>query len=324
MSGTPGEGLSILAPAKLNLGLRVTGRREDGLHTLESLFVPLDLADEIDLRIDSRRSAAPEIRLRVEPESAEIELCEVSGGRSNLAHRAAQGFLEAAGLGVALSIRLRKRIPVSAGLGGGSSDAGAVLRGLSQLFPGALPSGKMHQLALGLGADVSFFLAPCPALVSGIGDIVTPIPDFPRLALVLANPSISLATAAVYEAFDAAPAALTPPKPGSTMRAISELQANPSALENCLAGLLENDLEPAALCLCPAMGGLSQRIRAAGVLGSGMSGSGATVFGVFADSRSARRALERLAFESPIWARVAESSSSRSFERSSPGASPNW
>ena len=296
------EPVSIAAPAKLNLGLRVLGRRSDGYHRIESLFVPLDLCDEVE--IEWQRAPAPSVCFSIELADADLRPGDVPGGPDNLAARAARSFLDAAGLDLELRLRLRKRIPVAAGLGGGSSDAGAVLRAMSELFPSALPAGEARRLALELGADVCFFLDPRPALVSGVGEIVTPVDRVPPLAFLLANPGVSLSTVAVYQTYDGLPSALTPVKPGSTMRALSGLQGDPSALAGCFEKLLENDLEPAALRLCPALAGLRERIRAAGALGTGMSGSGATVFGAFSDQLSARSALENAAFEPPVWARV--------------------
>ncbi len=314
--------IRVRAPAKLNLGLRVLGRRPDGLHRLESLFVPLDLADELELEVSP--AAVASVKLRLEAAGQGVDLAAVPSDGTNLAARAAALFLKAAGLDLELMIRLRKRIPVGAGLGGGSSDAGAVLRTLHGCYSTALPAGELQRLAAELGADVPFFLAPRPAVVSGIGDVVRPLEGVPPLALLLVSPGISLATAAVYEAYDAQGGALTAPRPGSTMPAISGLPADPRALADCLATRLENDLEPAALRLCPALAGLAERIRAVGALGTGLSGSGATVFGVFDDVSTARSALLRAGFEPPIWARVAESLGSEVSEGSRPGASPNW
>jgi 4-diphosphocytidyl-2-C-methyl-D-erythritol kinase len=175
----------------------VVGRRSDGYHELESLFVPLDLADEVAL--DAEEAAAARVVLELSGEAAGIP-----ADAGNLALRAGERFLEAAGLRVALRIRLVKRIPAAAGLGGGSSDAGAVLRGLTGLFPGALDREALLRMAVSLGADVPFFLDPRPMRVSGIGERCEPLPDrFPARVLVLANPGAQLSTAQVYQAFDA-------------------------------------------------------------------------------------------------------------------------
>jgi 4-diphosphocytidyl-2-C-methyl-D-erythritol kinase len=297
----------------VNLGLRVLGRRPDGYHLLESIFLPLDLADE--LRVEVSRSGGPEVDFALQ--GAPAFTSGVPGDASNLAARAAEVFLRASGLRARIRVELRKCIPSAAGLGGGSSDAGSVLRALSELLPGALPSGELARLALELGADVPFFLDPKPSLITGVGERAEPISGFPPLVLLLANPGVSLATAQVYGAWDRISPALTPVEPGSTMRALSILREDSrpllERLEAFLPRVLVNDLESAALRLCPPVGRLRDRIQSAGALATGMSGSGATVFGVFPDDASARSALGALGApgagseQTGMWTRVARS-----------------
>jgi 4-diphosphocytidyl-2-C-methyl-D-erythritol kinase len=296
------------APAKLNLGLRITGRRPDGTHELESVFVPLDLADRVAVEVSD--AAAPSVTLALDREVQEA-LGDVPADRRNLAVRAAERFLDAAGLACAVEIRLAKRIPVAAGLGGGSSDAGTVLRGLADLFPGALEATALAGIARGLGADVPFFLDPRPARVRGIGERIEPLTGLPALSLLLANPGIPLPTADVYQAFDALGAR---PSAGAEEGRRARLgpllgggrDAPPDpAFFRALDRSLENDLEPAAVRLCPPVARLRDRLRALGAPAVGMSGSGPTVFGAFEGPAAARAALERAAFEPPIWARVA-------------------
>lgn len=300
--------LRIRAPAKVNLGLRVLGRRPDGYHLIESLFVPIDLCDELRVEAspgaDSGGSPASpresEIHLRVVAEGQPPG--SVPADERNLAVRAARLFLERAKRpGLGLDVVLYKRIPAGGGLGGGSSDAGAMLRALDRLLPGAVSREELEALALGLGADVPFFLDPQPALVTGIGERIEPLSSLPGLWLLLVHPGVSLATAHVYAAYDERAGALTQREPGSTMRALSRLSDDSRAL----AELLENDLEAAAEALCPAIGQLRGRIGRLGALAAGMSGSGATVYGVFPDEASARRAHAQAGFEASIWAQVA-------------------
>ncbi len=295
----------VLAPAKLNLGLRIVGRRPDGYHEIVSLFVPLDLVDEV--------------RVSVEPGGSGVDFAlegvaeDVPSDDRNLAARAAAAFLAQSGAACGVRVRLRKRIPVGAGLGGGSSDAGAVLRALAARLPGRLEPLRLARLALELGADVPFFLEPRPARVSGVGEVVEPLAGFPPLHFLLATPGPPLATAAVYEAFDGSGAALTPPEEGHTIRALSELWRAPDAGSGAAVPkpsakpswerLLVNDLEPVACRLRPAIGPLLGAIREAGAPGAGMSGSGPTVFGVFETAADARRARERLA--DPVGVRIA-------------------
>jgi 4-diphosphocytidyl-2-C-methyl-D-erythritol kinase len=272
----PLEGPVLEACAKLNLGLRVVGRRADGYHLIASVFVPLDLTDRLWISIEPGEARDVTFRLRGSAPGLE-------SSPGNLAARAARAFLDAGGVHARVEIELEKRIPVGAGLGGGSSDAAAVLRALSHRFPEALPAGAaIADLALRLGADVPFFLDPRPARVGGIGERIEPLPGFPSLAVLVATPAPALATADVYEAWDAAAAALTPPEPHRTM-------PRPPGLDD-LPALLTNDLEPVATRLRPGIARIRSALTGAGARAVGMSGSGPTVFGVFGDALEARAA----------------------------------
>jgi 4-diphosphocytidyl-2-C-methyl-D-erythritol kinase len=299
----------LLAPAKVNLGLRVVGRRDDGYHRLESLFVPLDLVDDVALR----RREATGIGLRLDPSVPGIPSDE-----RNLAFRAAAALLEAAGAEGGVEIRLHKRIPSPAGLGGGSSDAGAVLRGLAQLL-GAPPAREdLVALALSLGADVPWFLDPRPALVTGIGEEVAPLGGIPSLSLVLAHPGVPLATPEVYRAYDADPApstSLTRPGAGSSLPRLLALRGEGASLVSGLfeaddgdvgggldpdgwRDLLWNDLEPPAARLCPGVAALREEFEATEALAVGMSGSGPTMYGIFPDAGKAQEGARKLAGKS--------------------------
>lgn len=289
----PDRTLSLRAPAKINLGLRLTGLRADGYHLLESLFVPLGLADDIELRW--WREAEAETALSIEmPAEARLPkaLANVTAGPDNLISRAVEVFRAAHGLPGRVELRLTKRIPAGAGLGGGSSDAGAVLAALPGLM--GENSSDLPGLALGLGADVPYFLAPAPALVTGIGEEIAPVERVPPLDVVLANPGFSVATAEVYRVADVLRDSLTGPEAGSTMRAISELAGETGAWRHALGELLVNDLTPAAIRLCPPIGRWLDRLREANAIGVGMSGSGGTVFGVFENAGQAEQAAAEL------------------------------
>jgi 4-diphosphocytidyl-2-C-methyl-D-erythritol kinase len=195
---------------------------------------------------------------------------------------------------------LTKRIPAAAGLGGGSSDAGAVLRALAALAPGALPPGALAALALRLGADVPYFLDPRPALVGGVGERIAPCSGVPARTLLLVNPGLPLATGEVFRAFDA----LAPP--GAPAGGGAPARAGPQAAGAPVAGP-SNDLEAAAVRLCPPVARLREALRRVGARAVGMSGSGPTLFGVFDDAAGAEAALSRLGelrARSPLWARV--------------------
>jgi 4-diphosphocytidyl-2-C-methyl-D-erythritol kinase len=195
-----------------------------------------------------------------------------------------------------VSIRLLKRIPAAAGLGGGSSDAAAVLRALAELHPGAVEPAALSRLALDLGADVPFFLDPRPAWVSGIGERIEPLPALPSLALLVANPGVRLSTAAVYRGWDESEASLTPGGAAPSLpRLFAILGEDGRLAADALARLLVNDLEPAATRLCPAIARLRERLAGTGARAVGMSGSGPTLYAVFdgeAEARQARRQIE--------------------------------
>jgi 4-diphosphocytidyl-2-C-methyl-D-erythritol kinase len=277
--------LELLAPGKVNFGLRILGRRPDGYHLLESLFLPIDLGDALRLSVRD----VPGVDLALSGDCAGVP----ADGR-NLAVRAAESFLAAAGLAHGVAIELEKRVPSPGGLGGGSSDAAAVLRCLAALLPGRVPPGRLRALALALGADVPFFLDPRPALVGGIGERIEPAAGLPSFTLLLAHPGVPLATGAVYARYDESAASLTPPEPGPSIRALLALREEPRALQSLLA----NDLEPAATLLCPVVAELRKEIEATGASAVSLSGSGPTVFGVFANEDAAgeaRRCITRRA-----------------------------
>ena len=295
------------ACAKVNFGLRVLGRRPDGYHLLESVLVPVDLADEVSVEVAPSPVSRVDFECRVAPDAEGVH--DFPEGGNNLAVRAAEAFLEESQRSLAVSLGLVKRIPVAAGLGGGSSDAGAVLRALNALAPDALGPERLASVALSLGADVPFFLGQVPARVEGVGEKLSPIRDFPGLSLVLANPGEGLSTGAVFEAWDAFPPALTPVDPGSTLRSLSDwLKLDPGDSARWKLGLrevLENDLQEPARRLCPSIDRVQQALREGGAEAVGLSGSGATSFGVFASESEAKEAIRQFALRGDGWARLA-------------------
>jgi 4-diphosphocytidyl-2-C-methyl-D-erythritol kinase len=285
--------LALRAPAKLNLGLRITGRRADGYHELESVFVPLELADELTLELGGHSG----VRLTVCGDAAEG----VPVDGRNLAWRAAVAFLREAGRDAGVSLALTKRVPSPAGLGGGSSDAGAVLRGLAALLPGGIPPPRLAALALTLGADVPFFLSPGPALVSGIGERIVPLSGLSGMPVLLAHPGVGLETKAVYAAFAAA-GSLTRRSAPPKLRALLALREEAGATRahwpdasDQLRELVVNDLEPAASRLSAQVAKLREELSATGARAVGMSGSGPTMYAIYASETEARRAQQRVA-----------------------------
>ena len=272
--------LAVQAPAKVNLYLRILGRRPDGYHQLATLMQPLDLADTLVVRREG-----PGLRL-------ECNRPALAGG-DNLVLAAARAYFAALGRPPEASFQLIKRIPVAAGLGGGSSDAAAALLALNALHDGALEPRRLAELAAGLGADVPFFLAGCSAWCTGVGERVEPWADCPRLHYVLVNPGFALPTARIYQQFDLY--WTNTPQPIRIKRPLGNSVS--------LAELLCNDLERVSLREHPALGDIKKALREAGAEGCLMSGSGPTVFGVFADQAQAGEAARRLRQRRRWWVR---------------------
>jgi 4-diphosphocytidyl-2-C-methyl-D-erythritol kinase len=270
---TPRAPLVERAHAKVNLLLHVGRRRDDGLHELCSLFASIGLADEVC----------------VEPAEHDALVCPGVEG-PNLASRALEAFRAAAAAkpgGVALPplrIEIEKRIPVAAGLGGGSADAAAVLRAANRLAGEPLTSAELRTLGAALGADVPSQVEPRHALVAGAGERVEPI-ALPALALVLVPAAEGLSTAAVYAEADRLPSTRARLDP-------ERVRALAAAPLPELAAALENDLEPAALSLRPELGSTLGALRSTGALAARITGSGPTAFGVFPDERAARAAAD--------------------------------
>jgi 4-diphosphocytidyl-2-C-methyl-D-erythritol kinase len=264
--------LRELAYAKLNLVLQVGRPREDGLHPLCSLIASIDLADKVTARPS-------------ESSQDSVDCRGVPG--DNLAARALAEFRSRAGGELPpLALTIDKRIPVAAGLGGGSADAAATLRIANELAGDPLGHEELVRLAADLGSDVPGQLAPGHALIEGTGERIEAV-SLPRLAAVLIPDEAGLSTAAVYAELDRLDGARDELDP----RPLREL-AGAEARE--LAAALHNDLQPAALSLRPELQARLDAITAAGALGAAVSGSGPTCFGLFADRAAAGEAARGL------------------------------
>lgn len=259
------------APAKVNLLLHVGPRRRDGLHELCSLFASIDLVD--DVLVAPSDGAWDTV---VCGEVPGPNLCATALGvlRSALA----DGWRALP----PLEVRIDKRIPVAAGLGGGSADAGAVLRAANEIAGGALDRAELRQVAAEVGADVPSQVDPAHALVRGAGEVVEPI-ALPGMWLVLVPSGEGLATGAVYDEADRISATRERLDPD----AVRELAAKPL---DALAAGLRNDLEAAAVSLRPELRNVIEGLERAGALTALVTGSGPTVFGVFAGRSRAERA----------------------------------
>ena len=276
----PCEIATVAAPAKVNLYLHVVGRRTDGYHLLDSLVVFTALGDTVSVR------RAKELRLSVDgPFAAAPALA-----GENIVLRAAKALAEALGREADAAIRLTKRLPVAAGLGGGSADAAAALTALCRLWGAADGALDLYALGETLGADVPVCLAGRPTIVGGIGEILTPVPALPRAALLLVNPGEPLSTPAVFEAREGPFSASSRSDGGGP-----DVAALAARLSVC-----GNDLAAPAQRLCPAIGEVMSALQGLpGCRLARMSGSGPTCFGLFDDLSAAAAAAARL--ERPGW-----------------------
>lgn len=270
---------TLLAPAKINVTLEVLARRDDGYHALRSVMLPIALYDRIEL----------------EPsESGGFTVDDPALATGNLIERA----LAACGLAARFAASLHKTIPVGGGLGGGSSDAAAVLRAAMEGTLGPREERDWIDVARALGSDVPFFFAGTGALVEGVGERVTAIGTLPPWWVVIVRPRTAVPTADAYRRLDAERASRTR-DPGSRPRARSASLAAVDALQRAdfgaLAAAVVNDFHDAIFAAYPAVARAAAALRAAGGETVLLSGSGSCLFALFDDERAARTTADRLA-----------------------------
>ncbi|PIQ84688.1 MAG: 4-(cytidine 5'-diphospho)-2-C-methyl-D-erythritol kinase [Candidatus Omnitrophica bacterium CG11_big_fil_rev_8_21_14_0_20_63_9] len=275
--------IRLRAPAKLNLYLAILGKRPDGFHELETVFERVDLADE----------------LTFEPQPSGLTLTctdpALSCGQDNLIMKAANALQRASSVSQGARIRLRKRIPVAAGLGGGSSDAACTLLGLNELWKLRWERSQLAKLAAQLGSDVPFFLLETPfAIGRGRGERLEPLADAKPLTQVLVVPDAQLSTKDVYAGFDRRHLTAGP----SSISMVAHALRNGPALAG-LADGLRNDLEPEAIQRCPVIARIREQLKVAGCLASRLSGSGPAVFGLCRDQRNAQAIVSTLRQRAP-------------------------
>jgi 4-diphosphocytidyl-2-C-methyl-D-erythritol kinase len=269
-----GRRLVVQASAKVNLALDVLGKRPDGYHEIATVMQTVDLFDRLILE------AAPTLSLETDDPALPTD-------ERNLIVRAAMLVREGAGVRSGARIRLRKRIPVAAGLGGGSSDAAATLTGLKRLWGLRWTRERLLELAAQLGMDVPFFLTGGPALATGRGEHVERLPSGGGYALVLVNPGVALSTREVYDRVPAGWHA----EPTGARRVVEALATrNPVRVAAALTNHLEGFVAPSF----PPVPRMKAALMAAGALGAAMSGSGPTVFGVARSLDHARQIRQRV------------------------------
>ena len=274
---TGNDVLELNAYAKLNLSLDVTGRRPDGYHEMKTVMVSVSLCDELTLRLTDDGAVRAQCSLPYVPTDG-----------SNLACRAARLFFDRTGqpgLGAALDIR--KRIPVGAGMAGGSTDAAAVLRGLNDRFGAPLDAAALAALGRELGSDVPYCLAGGAALGVGRGDELTPLAPMPDCAVVICKPWFPISTPALFQRIDQ-----------EKLRCHPDTEALCGALARgdlpSLARRMYNVFEDVLPRRCAAVLEIKRKLLELGALGAVMTGTGSAVFGLFDDDDAAHRAQETL------------------------------
>jgi len=267
--------ITLQAPAKINLALEVVGRRESGYHAIRSVMLRLPrLADVVRVRVGDGDG------VRIHADAAQVPVDE-----SNICHRAASGYLARIRRSASVDIDIEKRIPVAAGLGGGSSDAAAVLLALNRHFGDAIEAEPLASLGANIGMDVPFFLAGQPAaLATGMGEIVRGAPAPARLYVLLVNPKIAIPTQHAYAMLGRNLWFMSHRQRADHSRTM--LRALASGGVDGIAAALYNDFETVMLPLHPVVNEIRQALRALGARGALMSGSGSTVFGLFASPRA--------------------------------------
>lgn len=267
--------LRLNAPAKVNFRLDVLKRRPDGYHELRMIMQRIGLYDEIEISLRQQPGISLSCNHPYIPED-----------QRNIVWKAADEILKRSGKDIGIIIKLQKKIPVGAGLGGGSSDAATTLLGLNDLLGTGLSDDQLMQIGLKLGADVPFFIFKKPAVAEGVGEKLRPLEHIPKLWLLLVNPGIHVATSWVYQNLN-----LTSEKVAAKLPFLYK-----SAEDVC--SILSNDLESVTLRRYPVIMEIKEKMMAAGADGALMSGSGSTVFAIFSTESAANNALGSLSFDS--------------------------
>lgn len=271
--------MTVRNAAKINLALDVTGRLPNGYHTIESVFQTVGIYDEITAALtDSEITVSCDV-----PEKFK-ESDEIPCDERNIAFRAAKLFFESADLNCGCSIHIKKGIPSQAGMGGGSSDAAAVLYILNRLTGTDFPNDKLAEIGAKLGADVPFFLTGGTAYVSGIGERITPIADFSGKILVIAKGSDGVSTAEAYRNIDS----LVNPGHPRTDELVRAISSGSNTAYELFGNLFEDAVQ------LGSVSDIKDIMNENGALSSVMTGSGSAIFGMFADKLTAEKCAEKL------------------------------
>lgn len=268
--------ISLKALAKINLGLDVLGKREDGYHEVRMVMQTIHLYD----RVEIKKTRSPHIHV-------ETNLYYLPVNEDNLVYRAAKLMKDEFQIKEGVRIVLQKFIPVAAGLAGGSSDAAAVMVGMNRIFNLGLKQNKLMELGLKIGADVPFCIMRGTALAEGIGEKLTALPPMPKCPVLIAKPAISVSTKAVYEGLKLYDGMEHPDIDG-VMEGIQQKDLKG------VASHMGNILETVTIPMYPVIEDIKKLMLENGALNAMMSGSGPTVFGLFPNEKEIRRAYEAL------------------------------
>ena len=271
-----GETLKLKALAKINLGLDVLGKRENGYHDVRMVMQTIYLYDNVTLE------KTPEAGIQLE-----TNLFYLPVNENNIAYKAAKLLIDEFQIQEGIKIHLEKRIPVAAGLAGGSSNAAAVLVGMNRLFSLGLSQEELMERGVKLGADVPYCVMRGTVLAEGIGEILTPLAPLPKCYILIAKPAISVSTKEVYEALDAEEIPDHPDIDG-ILEGLEE-----SNLEK-ISGAMGNVLERVTIAKHPVIEEIKDAMKECGAMNAMMSGSGPTVFGIFKDQKTAQMAKQKI------------------------------
>ncbi|NIP39162.1 MAG: 4-(cytidine 5'-diphospho)-2-C-methyl-D-erythritol kinase [Candidatus Dadabacteria bacterium] len=266
------DSITLFCPAKINLTLEILGTRPDGYHLLRSIMQPVDLFDELTVSAQSGQG--------IELASEGLKLPDI---KENLVYKSAELYLKETGISARLRLKLKKKIPIQAGLGGGSSNAAAALIGLNRIY-NALSTDRLIELASGIGADVPFFIHCRTALIEGVGEKITVLNDFPLLNYLIVKPSFGLSTADVYSKWDE----------------LNSNSSNPLDINKVMKMyqkgeiIIKNELEHAAISLNPGISKLIELLKQLGCDNVLMSGSGTAVFAIFPSQNGAKDVYDYL------------------------------
>ncbi len=265
--------LKLKSPGKINLRLDVLGKRADGYHDVRMLNSTISLSDDIEINLVEKG-------IKVECENDP----HVPSGEDNIVYKATKEIMAYSNKNVGIEIKIKKNIPSAAGMGGGSSNAATVILGLNHLLKIQLSREKLIKIGLRFGSDIPFFLFGSPAIATGIGENLTKVKRFPRMPFVIVSPNVNVATQGIYEKYE----------PNGSKPDLLEEFPREFPTKKSVVKFLNNDLEYVTSKQFPIVNEIKELLLKNGALGAQMTGSGPSVFGIFADREKAEKVGKKL------------------------------